>query len=261
VPSEGTGDHTWIDVEGEAGRGEPEFGQREKPGIRKGVRVPSRPMEWLLLIPVLLFSIVLHEVAHAWVARREGDDTADRLGRITLNPIPHLDPVGSILVPGMLAFLGGGIIFGWAKPVPVNPENFRERRGGEIRVSLAGIVVNLGLAVLFTMSLVPMAYLGTPSEAGPALRMAMGVAYFGVFINLILAVFNLIPIPPLDGSHVLRQLLPEALRRPYQALGQFGILVLLAVLYLAPGGFDVIMIPVNFLTELLFSAFGLAGRV
>ncbi len=218
-------------------------------------------MEWLLLIPVLLYSIVLHEVAHAWVARREGDDTADRLGRVTLNPIPHLDPVGSILVPAALAYFGSGAIFGWAKPVPVNPANFRSPVWGDIRVSMAGIVVNLLLAVFFTLTIVPMAYLVDPVDASDALRTAMSVSFFGVFINLILAIFNLVPIPPLDGSHVVRHLLPKGLQAGYQAIGQYGILILLAIMWMAPGGFGLILVPVNFLTEVLFSSFGLTGRV
>ena len=110
-------------------------------------------MEAVLLIAVLIFSVVVHEVAHAWQARREGDDTADRLGRITLNPLPHLDPIGSVIVPLVLHFSGSGFLFGWARPVPVNPANYRSPVWGDIRVSMAGIVSNLGLAVLSTFAL------------------------------------------------------------------------------------------------------------
>ncbi|MSR23105.1 MAG: site-2 protease family protein [Gemmatimonadetes bacterium] len=218
-------------------------------------------MEWLLSIPVLLFSIVLHEVAHGWVARREGDDTAERLGRITLNPIVHLDPVGSILVPAILAFLPGGRIFGWAKPVPVNPGNFRDPLWSDIRVSMAGITMNLLLAVFFTLTLVPMAYLADMVDRSELLRTAMSVSFFGVYINLVLAIFNLVPIPPLDGSHVMRHLLPKSLRAPYQAVGQFGLLILIAITFLVPGGFNAILVPVDYLKEFLFSSFGLTGRV
>src|SRR5687768_11656311 len=104
-------------------------------------------MEFLVIAPVLLMSIVIHEVAHAWQARREGDFTAERLGRITLNPIRHMDPLGSVIVP--LLLWRSGMLFGWAKPVPVDPRNFREPKAGDIRVSLAGIVSNLGLALIF----------------------------------------------------------------------------------------------------------------
>src|SRR5215218_2797400 len=109
-------------------------------------------METLLIVfPVLVFSIVLHEVAHGWVAYRQGDATAAMLGRLTLNPIPHIDPVGSILLPAMLALTGTGMILGWAKPVPVNPRNFRNYKRGDILVSLAGVTVNFLLAFAFAI--------------------------------------------------------------------------------------------------------------
>jgi Zn-dependent protease len=213
-------------------------------------------MDWLLLIPILLLSIVLHEVAHAWVARREGDPTAERQGRITLNPIRHLDPVGSILVPVLLIAMPGNFIFGWARPVPVNPNNFRDRRGGDIRVSLAGIVVNLLLAVAFTLLLVPVLALGADPSGNGLGGVLVAAAYYGILINLILAVFNLIPVPPLDGSHVLYHLLPAGIREQYRSFGRFGILALLAILFLVPGGFRIIMLPVEFLAGILL---GLAG--
>jgi Zn-dependent protease len=211
-------------------------------------------MDLVLLIGILLFSIVLHEVAHAWVARREGDDTAERLGRITLNPIPHLDPIGSVLVPVVLASLPGGFVFGWAKPVPVNPTNFRDPVWGDIRVSLAGIVVNLLLAVGFAVVLVPFTRLAPP---GPGWALAESALVYGVLINVILAVFNLIPVPPLDGSHVVRHLLPASLRGAYDAVGRFGTLILLGVLFFVPGGFGLVMGPVNFIVDSLFAVLGL----
>ena len=215
-------------------------------------------MEWILLLPVLLFSIVLHEVAHAWVARREGDDTAERLGRITLNPIVHLDPVGSILVPIVLALLPGGFVFGWARPVPVNRANFQTGVWGDIRVSLAGIAANLLLAVGFASALVPVIWLTRPGGFGEVL---LSIGYYGVLINLLLAVFNLIPIPPLDGSHVLSHLLPSSVRGAYRSIGPLGFPRLLAFLFLAPGGFSLIMRPVSLLADILFFVFGLSGRI
>jgi Zn-dependent protease len=217
-------------------------------------------MEWLLLLPVLIFSIVLHEVAHGWVARREGDDTAERQGRITLNPIPHLDPVGSLLVPAVLAALPGSFIFGWARPVPVNPANFRDRVGGEIRVSLAGIAVNLVLAVLFTIAMAGLIRIPGAGGEGWA-GVLVTLAFYGVLINLILAIFNLIPVPPLDGSHVLRHLLPQRLQVPYMRMGRFSILLLMGFLFLVPGGFSVIMVPVQFLMGALFAVFGVGGAL
>lgn len=202
-------------------------------------------MNVLLIIVVLIFSIVVHEVAHAWQARREGDDTADRLGRITLNPIPHLDPVGSFIVPAVLYFSGSGFLFGWARPVPVNKANYRDPVGGDIRVSLAGIISNLGLAVIATLL---MAVLVKVESVSGSLGVAGDTAYnalnYGILINLILAFFNLLPIPPLDGSHVLAHLLPEGLRRPYQRVSEWGILILIGLLYLVPGAFSVVLWPV-----------------
>ncbi len=215
-------------------------------------------MDWLLLLPVLLLSVVFHEVAHAWVARREGDDTAERLGRITLNPIPHLDPVGSLIVPIVLANLPGGFVFGWARPVPVDRAKIRTGAWGDIRVSLAGIAVNLVLAVAFAAAMVPVVRLTDPSGLGGLLR---GIGYYGILINLILAVFNLIPVPPLDGSHVLYYMLPRGLRDTYRSLGSLGVPILLLILFFAPGGFSLVMRPVNFMTDILFAFFGLTGRL
>jgi Zn-dependent protease len=213
-------------------------------------------MIWILLIPILLLSIVVHEVAHAWVARREGDDTADRLGRITLNPIPHLDPVGSLLVPAILIALPGSFIFGWARPVPVNPANFRDPVGGDIRVTLAGPASNLVLALAFTLLMVPAAAMAGGVEAAMDPErgsLFVTACFYGILINLILAIFNMIPVPPLDGSHVLRHLLPQGIRKAYDSVGRIGILVLLGFLFLVPQGFQIIMAPVLFLAGVLIS--------
>lgn len=203
-------------------------------------------MELLILIPVLLLSIVVHEVAHAWQARREGDDTAEREGRITLNPLPHIDPIGSVVVPLVLWAGNAGFLFGWAKPVPVNPNNFTTGKWGDVRVSLAGIVSNLILAVLFTL----LASAVVAVEGSVALGAAGGwlrqLALYGIFINLILAFFNLLPIPPLDGSHVLYHLLPPRLAHRYREMGKYGILVIMALFFVIPNAFQVLLAPVNF---------------
>ena len=204
-------------------------------------------MELALFLPILLLSIVVHEVAHAWQARREGDDTAYRLGRITLNPVSHLDPVGSILVPMVLFLSGSGFLFGWAKPVPVNPANYREHVAGDIRVSLAGIVSNLILAAGFTLLAALLAAVGTESEVMARLLWA---ARMGIFFNLILAFFNLIPVPPLDGSHVLFHVLPESARPAYRNFGRFGFLALIAGFYLIPQLFSILLWPVSQLMDL-----------
>lgn len=205
-------------------------------------------MELLLYLPVLLFAVVVHEVAHAVVARWEGDHTAERAGRITLNPLPHLDLWGSVIVPVLLYLSPGSFLFGWAKPVPVDPSNFRHRKWGEIRVSLAGITANLLLAFLCTVLVVLLLKLGpSGGSLGETASLAVDAAEFGVFINLILAVFNLAPIPPLDGSHVVYQLLPRKWARPYREFGRYGLIAMLLAVFFVPDVFRVILWPVRVL--------------
>lgn len=202
--------------------------------------------ELLIVLPVLIFSIVLHEVAHGWVARQQGDPTAAMLGRLTLNPIPHIDPVGSILVPAMLALLPGGIIFGWAKPVPINPRNFRNFKRGDILVSLAGVTVNFFLAIAFTvvMALAEWLIRLTP-ELAPTWLILRGMAEYGVIINFVLMLFNLIPIPPLDGSHVFAYLLPTKLAVRYRQIGMAGTVIVFMLLWLT--GFTFLLVPLQWL--------------
>ena len=209
-------------------------------------------MALLSILPVLFFSIVVHEVAHAWVALKEGDDTAYLLGRITLSPVSHLDPLGSFLVPLAMYFFSNGLIFGWAKPGPIDPRKFRDFRGGDIRVSMAGIVSNLMLVVVFTLLVVVFVKLQGIFPAGEStFGFLIRTARFGIFINLILEFLNLIPNPPLDGSHVLYHFLPRTWRARYQQAGRYGILVLIGLAYLYPPFFNVILWPV-------FALFGLA---
>lgn len=216
-------------------------------------------MRFLLYLPVLLFAIVAHELGHAWVARREGDPTAERQGRITLNPIPHLELMGSLLVPvGLWFFSGGSFVFGWARPVPVDPRNFRHGKWSDIRVSLAGITMNLLLAVGF-LGVAAVAVWGAAASpaAAPALELVGEMALFGIFFNLLLAVFNLIPIPPLDGSHVVFHLLPDEWKAPYRRFGRAGIGVLLLLLFVVPGAFDILLWPVDVLFGAARSILGL----
>lgn len=202
-------------------------------------------MDIVYIVPVLLFSIVIHEVAHAWQALQEGDTTARDMGRITLNPLPHLDLVGSLIVPFVLYLLPGDLIFGWAKPVQVNPDNYRNTRAGDIRVSLAGIVANLVLVAFCAAALVLLYRLvgnwAMTSATGSALS---AVLAFGALINLVLAFFNLIPIPPLDGSHVLRHFLPRRLGDLYAAVGKYGIAVLVLVALFYRDAFQIVFAPV-----------------
>jgi Zn-dependent protease len=198
----------------------------------------------ILYLPVLLFSVVLHEYAHGWQALREGDDTAYMLGRLTLNPVPHIDLFGSIILPLMLALVHSPFLIGWAKPVPVNPRKYREYKAGDIRVSLAGIVVNLALALIGTILLIVFIRLAemVPSLM-PSLEIAARMMQYGILVNLILAFFNLIPIPPLDGSHVLYHLLPPQLGMRYRELSRYGMLILIVLLMVGRPIFSILMAP------------------
>jgi len=209
------------------------------PGPRPGARAPSTltppPLDsqgfqtFLLIVPVLLFSVVAHEVAHGYAALKQGDDTALMLGRLTFNPLKHIDPFMTILFP-LFMFFAHGPILGGAKPVPVNPRKYRKFKRGDIIVSLAGIVTNIALAIICTIlivliGLIPLA--PSTAETQALLQAMMG---WGVFLNLGLAAFNLLPIPPLDGSHVVKYILPPGWALGYQRIGFFGIIILLFLL-------------------------------
>lgn len=215
-------------------------------------------MNLIFILCILIFSVAVHEVAHAWVARREGDDTAEKLGRITLNPISHLDLMGSLIVPVSMYYMSGGMIFGWAKPVPVDPRKFRDPKWSDIRVSMAGIASNIMLAVGFTLLASAMVLAqGVVSGLDGMLGQGLLFARFGIYINLILAFFNLIPIPPLDGSHVLAQLLPEKLSLGYRKVGRYGGMLLLALIFFVPGFFSLIQVPVEAMMGLADGFIGL----
>lgn len=203
------------------------------------------PLEDILLqIPVLLFSIVAHEYAHAEAAYRQGDSTAYMLGRLTLNPLKHIDPFMTIILPTILILSHSPFVFGAAKPVPVNPRNYRRYVRGDIIVSLAGIATNL---ILFLLSGVAFAAIGTLGHLLPSLEASLALLqrmmFWGMYLNLVLAFFNLIPVPPLDGSHVLKQVLPPAAGMRFRQLYALGIIPILLVMWLLPGVVNVFMWP------------------
>jgi Zn-dependent protease len=209
---------------------------------------------FLLVAPVLLFSLVAHEYAHGYAALRQGDTTAYQLGRLTWNPVKHIDPFMTVLVPTML-FFAGGPIFGGAKPVPVEPRNFRRYKRGDIIVSLAGVATNFALAPLCAVAVVVLGVVGHQLPAlAPSLAILQTMLSYGVLVNLTLALFNLLPLPPLDGSRVFKYLLPPAWAIQYQNLGRFGFLLLFLLLSFGGGLVARWMAPVQFL-------YGVAMRV
>lgn len=192
---------------------------------------------------VLLFSVMIHEIAHGSVALHLGDPTAKYAGRLTLNPLKHLDPFGSIVLPLLLLFItsGQGPIFGWTKPVPINPYNFRDQKWGSLKVSIAGPATNFLIATFFSLLI---KFLNLPSAM---------IAFFTIIAiyNFAWGIFNLVPIPPLDGSHILFALLPQRFSRIKIILRQYSLIFLLLFLFF--GGIGLIFLGAQFL-YLLFSA-------
>ncbi len=186
----------------------------------------QRIVVWVL--PVV-FAITVHEVAHGWIAKKYGDNTASLLGRLTLNPIKHVDLVGTIILPGILLMTGTGFIFGWAKPVPVDPRNFKNPLRDMALVALAGPVSNLLMAVGWALIARMGVTIGTQTEAISLPLIYTGIA--GISINLALAMINLLPIPPLDGSRILTGILPHRLAWQYNRLERYGFIILLVLLY------------------------------
>ena len=177
----------------------------------------------------LIFAVTLHEAAHGYAARAMGDDTAERMGRISLNPLRHVDPFGTIILPGMLLIMGG-VMFGWAKPVPVNFARLRDPRFGMIVVSAAGPGMNLALAIISILAAIHILPHMPEMVQGWLLLNLDNAIYF----NLLLAIFNMIPIPPLDGGRVLVGILPRHLAWQVARLEKAGILILLAALFILP---------------------------
>lgn len=200
--------------------------------------MPHDPVSIAFQMIAFLFAISVHESAHAWTANRCGDPTARMLGRITLNPIKHIDPIGTIVLPLVAAYTGLAVL-GWAKPTPVDPRNFRNPMLDDILTSVAGPVSNFivatgALLFLIAISLTSsagreivqaVAY-GDRDVTGSLLIPAVLLVFELMIINVVLAVFNLIPVPPLDGSHVIRHFMSDSVRRAYDSIGIFGLLAL-----------------------------------
>lgn len=206
-----------------------------------------------LALPVL-FAITLHEAAHGYVARHFGDLTAYQAGRISLNPLRHIDLVGTVLVP-LLMFATAGFLFGWAKPVPVNFGNLRRPKQDMLWVAIAGPASNLFMAILWIM----VAKLALSSSGGTAAAWFYAMSQAGITINVVLMVLNLIPLPPLDGGRVAVSLLPHPYAYRFAKIEPYGMFILIGLLLLefnSPGGF--ILFPmVQFSTQLLLSFFGM----
>ncbi len=203
-------------------------------------------MEFIITIfslAILLFSVIIHELAHGYVAYSLGDPTAKYQGRLTLNPIKHLDLFGSIILPLLLFFAGSPMLLGWAKPVPVNPYNFTDQKWGALKVSLAGPLTNIALALLFGIII-----RFTPLSFFVVVPGLLIIFSFIVHINIILALFNLVPIPPLDGHWVLFKFIPSQYDYVRDFLSQYGIFILLLLLF--TGGLQFL----GTLAQIFFSA-------
>lgn len=210
----------------------------------------QRIVVWIL--PVI-FAITGHEVAHGWMAKRFGDTTADRQGRLTLNPLKHIDPVGTILVPGLLLMTFTGFIFGWAKPVPVDARNFKKNpKQAMMMVALAGPLSNLLMAIAWALLIRVAVAIDVEFVSMPLIY--SGVA--GITINLVLALINLLPIPPLDGSRILSGLLPDYWAWRYNQWERYGFLILLLLLMTNTLGM-ILSYPMYYAQQLFFSLAGL----
>lgn len=198
-------------------------------------------MDRIFLIVVLIFSAIFHEYMHGFAALRLGDPTAKNAGRLTFNPIVHLDLFGSILLPLSMVLLGSPFLFAWAKPVPYNPNNLSDKKYGDAKVAAAGPLANLAIAVVLALVLRFMPF------SAPTFSMLIASI---IYINLILMVFNLIPIPPLDGSKIVSAFLPDKIKSRYLSLERFGLLFVFMFIYVFN---DLVIIPVEFISKILLN--------
>lgn len=222
-----------------------------------GADVAAAIQKFSVWVIPLVIAITMHEAAHGLAAAKLGDNTARMLGRVTLNPVRHIDPIGTLALPGMLLLTGAPFLFGWAKPVPVNFFNLRPLRAGMILVALAGPGTNLALALISALALHAAPFMPGLFDSWYQANLVNSVT-----INLVLAVFNMLPLPPLDGGRVLVGLLPYPLARRLARVERFTFVILIAGLFLLPMiGWDpfyyLIEIPVNLLMRGVYGAAGL----
>jgi Zn-dependent protease len=215
----------------------------------ESIQLSDRLISFLMFIPVFLLSLTVHELAHAFLAYKKGDNTAMDAGRLTVNPIKHLDLVGSVMMP-FISFASGLLLIGWAKPVPVNRTNFKNPFKDDALVSFAGPLSNFVLAVLFTL-LLSLVYNFQLTSSG----LLINLIWYGVFFNIFLFAFNLLPIPPLDGSHILFDLFPNPLTAKYLSIGFYGSILLILFIYSPLWGYFFRV--VNYIIKMLMISIGL----
>lgn len=200
----------------------------------------------LFAIIILVFSVVVHEVSHGAMANQLGDPTAKYAGRLTLNPISHIDPVGSIILPMFLILTNSPFLVGWAKPVPINPYNLKDQKYGPAKTAAAGPIANIIIAVFFGLLLRFLPVFGIIDS-----QMIYSFFQYIVVINLILALFNLIPIPPLDGSHILFSFLPYSMEGLKISLSRWGMIILMFLIFFVPEFFGLLGKMVDFMFRII----------
>lgn len=206
-----------------------------------------------IAIPAIMTAVILHEYAHGWVAYKVGDSTPKEFGRLTLNPIPHIDPLGTLLFPALLLLLGSPILFGWAKPVPINPMKFRDLKKGTFFVSIAGICMNMTLAVLFAI-LARLINSGSLDFLGSYVLEPLYIfSTYSVLVNLVLAFFNAIPIPPLDGSRALMSFFSIKYWEAFYRFEIYGFMIITVLIFTGVIG-KIIFPPIRYIYNILVGA-------